>query len=68
MLKICEINDADLLVTTSRRTNKYQEAIIKSALHGRQRCKLLVVANDNNPEGTLPGILSLSDVVIVSGE
>ncbi|MCX5666248.1 MAG: ELM1/GtrOC1 family putative glycosyltransferase [Candidatus Omnitrophica bacterium] len=68
LLKICGSNDADLLVTTSRRTNKAQESIIKAALQKNTRCKLLVIANENNPEGTLSGILALSRVVIVSGE
>lgn len=68
ILKSCESNDAELLVTTSRRTSKYQEAVIKSALHDQARCKLLVIANENNPEGTLAGILALSNVVVVSGE
>jgi KDO2-lipid IV(A) lauroyltransferase len=68
VLKSCESNDAELLVTTSRRTSKYQEAIIKSALHEQPRCKLLVVANEKNPEGTLALILALSNVAIVSGE
>ena len=68
ILKSCESNNADLLVTTSRRTSKEQEAIIKSVLAKNPRCKLLVVANENNPEGTLAGILALSNVVIVSGE
>ena len=68
ILKICELNDADLLVTTSRRTSKAQESIIKAALRKDPRCRLLVIANENNPEGTLPGVLALSSVVIVSGE
>jgi KDO2-lipid IV(A) lauroyltransferase len=68
VLKSCESNDADLLVTTSRRTSKEQESIIKSVLGKNPRCKLLVIANENNPEGTLAGILALSNVVIVSGE
>jgi KDO2-lipid IV(A) lauroyltransferase len=68
ILKICESNDADLLVTTSRRTSKAQESIIKAALRKDPRCRLLVIANENNPEGTLPGVLALSSVVIVSGE
>ena len=68
LLKVCESNDADLLVTTSRRTNKAQESIVKAALQKNPRCRLLVIANENNPEGTIAGILALSDVVIVSGE
>lgn len=67
-LKICESNDANLLVTTSRRTNKAQESIIKSVLRENSRCKLLVIANENNPQGSLSGILALSRVIIVSGE
>ncbi|MFA5085189.1 MAG: ELM1/GtrOC1 family putative glycosyltransferase, partial [Candidatus Omnitrophota bacterium] len=49
ILKICESNDADLLVTTSRRTSKAQESIIKAALRKDPRCRLLVIANENNP-------------------
>ncbi|MDP3730123.1 MAG: ELM1/GtrOC1 family putative glycosyltransferase [Candidatus Omnitrophota bacterium] len=67
-LKVCELNDTDLIVTTSRRTNKTQESIIRVALQKNSRCRLLVIANENNPEGTLVGILALSNVVIVSGE
>jgi len=68
VLKICESSDADLLVTTSRRTNKEQESIIKQALQKNPRCKLLVIANEHNPEGALAGILALSNTAIVSGE
>ncbi len=68
ILKICESNDAQLLVTTSRRTNNRQESIIKAALQNNPRCRLLVIANENNPEGTLAGILALSNVAVVSGE
>lgn len=67
-LKFCESNGADMLVTTSRRTNKAQEEAIKTTLGSNPRCKLLVIANEKNPEGTVAGILSMSDVVVVSGE
>lgn len=67
-LKACESCDAQLLVTTSRRTSREQEYILKEALRDDPRCKLLVIANENNPEGTLAGILALSKVVAVSGE
>ncbi|OGW94466.1 MAG: hypothetical protein A3K16_04640 [Omnitrophica bacterium RIFCSPLOWO2_01_FULL_45_24] len=67
-IKFCESKDADLLVTSSRRTDKSHELILKEALQNNPRCKLLVVANENNPEGTLTGILALSNVVVVSGE
>jgi mitochondrial fission protein ELM1 len=68
VLKSCESNDADLMVTTSRRTSPAQEAIIKSALQRHPRCKLLVIANEHNPEGVLTGMLALSRVAVVSGE
>lgn len=64
----CDSNDMDMLVTTSRRTNKEQEKIIKNTLKDNPRCKLLVIANENNPEGTVAGILALSDLAVVSGE
>ena len=67
-LKACESSDAELLVTTSRRTSREQESILKETLKDDPRCKLLVIANENNPEGTLAGILALSKVVVVSGE
>lgn len=67
-LKACELYDAELLVTTSRRTSKEQESALEEALKNDPRCKLLVTANENNPEGALAGILALSNVVIVSGE
>lgn len=68
VFRSCESNDADLLVTTSRRTNKEQESVVKELLKNQARCKLLVIANENNPQGTLTGILALSNVVIVSGD
>ncbi len=67
-LKFCESNDAQLLVTTSRRTSRPQESILKETLQKQPRCKLLVIANENNPEGSLAGILALSNIVVVSGE
>ncbi len=67
-LKACGSSDAELLVTTSRRTSRIQESLLKETLKDDPRCKLLVIANENNPEGTLAGILALSKVVAVSGE
>jgi KDO2-lipid IV(A) lauroyltransferase len=68
LLKSCDSNDADLLVTTSRRTGTEQENVLKALLKDHPRCKLLVIANNDNPPGTLTGILALSDIVVVSGE
>ncbi|MDO8536453.1 MAG: ELM1/GtrOC1 family putative glycosyltransferase [Candidatus Omnitrophota bacterium] len=67
-LEAIRSNDAELLVTTSRRTSKAQESILKETLKGEAGCKLLVIANEDNPDGTLAGILALCKVVVVSGE
>jgi Kdo2-lipid IVA lauroyltransferase/acyltransferase len=68
ILKFCDANNTDLVVTTSRRTSKAQEEVLKELLKENPRCKMLVIANENNPQGTVPGILSMSDIIIVSGE
>ena len=68
LLKFCEIHDAELLVTTSRRTPLSVEDILKSRLKNSLRCKLLVIANENNFDEAVAGILSLSKVQVVSGE
>lgn len=60
--------DMDLLVTTSRRTPKNVEGLLKERLKGNPRCRLLIIANEKNIDNAVSGILNLSDVVIVSGE
>jgi Kdo2-lipid IVA lauroyltransferase/acyltransferase len=68
VLRFCESQGAELLVTASRRTNRVQESILKETLQKHPQCKLLVIANENNPEGSLAGILALSNIAVVSGE
>ncbi len=58
----------EFLVSTSRRTSKETEALFESSWKEEPRCKLLVLANRENPEGVVPGILGLSDLVVVTGE
>ena len=59
---------ADILATTSRRTPKETEKLLKYRLANNPRCKLLVIANEENKEGVVGGILGLCDIVIVSPE
>lgn len=66
--EVSEDLDADILASTSRRTSKDIEELAKSMLAKNKRCKMLVVANEKNIEGAVPGILGLSDAVVVSGE
>lgn len=62
-----ELN-ADILLTTSRRTSAEVEQVIKRELGGYSRCKLLVIANENNHPDVVGGILGLSSIIITSPE
>lgn len=60
--------NAAMLVTSSRRTPLWADELLKDSLKDRDRCPLLVIANEANRPGVVAGILGLSDAVIVSGE
>jgi mitochondrial fission protein ELM1 len=60
--------DADILVTTSRRTSKETELRVKEELKSYPRCKLLVIANEKNIPEAIGAILGLSQIVIISPE
>jgi mitochondrial fission protein ELM1 len=66
--KIAEELGADILLSTSRRTAEKLEAVIKSQLANYSRCKLLVIANENNHPDVVGGILGLSNIIISSPE
>jgi len=60
--------NADILVTTSRRTSGEVELIIKEELRDYPRCKLMVIANEKNIPEAVGGILGLCQVVVSSPE
>jgi len=60
--------NADILLTTSRRTPGEIEQIILKGLKNFERCSLCIIANQRNIPEAVGGILGLSDLVIVSGE
>ncbi len=66
--KSAEELNMDLLISTSRRTSPEAEQAIKSEFAGYPRCKLLIVANENNNPDVVGGILGLSGIVICSPE
>jgi KDO2-lipid IV(A) lauroyltransferase len=66
--RIAQQLDADILLSTSRRTAEKLQILIKSQLVNYSRCKLLVIANENNHPDVVGGILGLSDVIISSPE
>jgi len=60
--------DAQILATTSRRTPKVIEELLKEALKDNPRCRLLVIANEKNIPEAVGGILGLSSIVITTPE
>lgn len=60
--------DADMLLTTSRRTSRAVEEAIRARLDGSRRTKLLLIANENNFDGAVEGIIGLSNILVVSGD
>jgi len=60
--------NADILVTTSRRTSKEIENLVKEEFQGYGRCKLLIIANEKNMPEAVGGILGLARVAITSPE
>lgn len=68
LLKAARQLSADLLLTTSRRTSRNVEDLLKRRLSREDSCKLLLVANDNNIPYAVGGILSTCDLLVASGE
>jgi len=60
--------NCQLLISTSRRTPKMTEELLKKDFLNFPRCKLLIIANEKNIPEAVGGILGLSDIVVVSGE
>ncbi len=68
LIKAAKKYDAEIFITTSRRTPGGVDELLRKRFSEDERCRLLVVANDKNSEGIVEGILGLSDVVLVSEE
>ena len=60
--------DAELLITTSRRTSSVAECLLKEEFLNYHRCKLLIIANEKNIPEAVGGILALSKIIITSPE
>lgn len=63
-----DVSGAHLLATTSRRTSPEVAAVLRDRFSRDPRCKLLVVAAEENPAGTIGGIFHVSDILVVTGE
>ena len=68
VLRAAEELDAEILITTSRRTSGAVADAVKARLSGVERVKLILIANENNFEGAIEGILAISNILVVSGE
>ncbi|MDD5465758.1 MAG: ELM1/GtrOC1 family putative glycosyltransferase [Candidatus Omnitrophica bacterium] len=66
--KSAEELNAGLLISTSRRTPPEAEQAVKDEFADYPRCKLLVIANENNNPDVAGGILGLSGIIICSPE
>lgn len=60
--------NADIMISTSRRSSAAVEAVVKNEFSSYARCKLLVIANENNHPDVVGGILGLSSIIICSAE
>jgi len=60
--------DLQVLLTTSRRTPLAVENLIKRELKGSSRCKLLIIANENNYPEAVGGIMGLSEIIVASDD
>ena len=60
--------DANILMTTSRRTPEKIEELLKNEFKDYGRSKLQIIANENNIPQAVGGILSLSKIIITSPE
>jgi len=66
--KSAEELNASILISTSRRTPLEIEQQVENEFVNYPRCKLLVIANENNSSFVAGGILGLSNIIISSPE
>ncbi len=60
--------NADIILTTSRRTSAAVTELIKREFGGFSRLKLMVIANEKNIPEAVGGILGLSKIIVSSPE
>ncbi len=60
--------NADILISTSRRSSGAEEEVVKSEFKDFARCKLLIIARENNNPDILGGILGLSSIIVITPE
>lgn len=68
VLRCADEERALVFATSSRRTPKWADELLKKTFGDRARCPLLVIANESNRAGIVGGILGLCDAIVVTGE
>lgn len=58
----------DLFVTSSRRTDRKTEAILGRSFADFPPCRLMIIANESNPEGAYAGMLAACDLFVVTAD
>ena len=66
--EVAGILNAELFITTSRRTPRSIERAVKFCFTGESSCRLLVIASENNRPEVVPALLGLCRLVLVSPE
>ncbi|MDP8264563.1 MAG: ELM1/GtrOC1 family putative glycosyltransferase [Candidatus Aceula lacicola] len=66
--EVVEQRQGRILATTSRRTQKDVEIVVKAGLSDFNQCPFLVIATENNVPEAVGGILGISDIVIISSD
>ena len=66
--KSAEGLNADILISTSRRSSVEVEEVIRNEFSNYARCKLLVIAHQNNNPDVVGGILGSSSLIVSSPE
>ncbi len=65
---LAEKKKINLSLTTSRRTQKEIEALIKNKLALKPYLKILILASELNPEGAYDAILDSADIIVVTAD
>jgi len=66
IVSLAEREDAQILVTTSRRTRRDVINMIKEKLSNESRCKLLVIPTEENIENVVYGMIGIAEAVFVT--
>lgn len=66
--KVIEKLGGSVLISTSRRTTKQMDEVLKSKLSKKPGYRMSIIANESNPRGSFEAILYLSDILVVTGD